>query len=135
MDTSEQYVKMCDCEEIQRLRKTLGDWGDGDIYAEWLKNGDFLMDIFTYIWVNEYWVGGSEKKFLNDSIWLPRQDQLQAMMGEEYAINLLYEFHHFYNAKYDDYPDQFTSMEQLWLAFVMKRNYNKIWDGQDWIVK
>ena len=26
----------------------------------------------------------------------------------------------------------FDSMEQLWLAFVMKTNYNKLWDGQGW---
>jgi len=28
---------------------------------------------------------------------------------------------------------QFHSMEQLWLAFVMKSLYSKIWDGDDWI--
>ncbi len=27
----------------------------------------------------------------------------------------------------------FTSMEQLWLAFVMKEKYNKVWDGEEWI--
>ena len=26
-----------------------------------------------------------------------------------------------------------NSMEQLWLAFVMKEKYVKIWDGIDWI--
>lgn len=25
------------------------------------------------------------------------------------------------------------SMEQLWLAFVMKELYNKQWDGEKWI--
>jgi len=25
------------------------------------------------------------------------------------------------------------SMEQLWLAFVMKEKYNKIWNGENWI--
>lgn len=28
--------------------------------------------------------------------------------------------------------EQFTSMEQLWLAFVMKEKYNKTWDGNEW---
>jgi len=27
------------------------------------------------------------------------------------------------------------SMEQLWLAFVMKEKYKKIWNGEKWIVK
>jgi len=26
----------------------------------------------------------------------------------------------------------FTSMEQLWLAFVMKEKYNKVWNGKEW---
>ena len=26
-----------------------------------------------------------------------------------------------------------SSMEQLWLAFVMKSKYNKTWNGEDWI--
>ena len=36
--------------------------------------------------------------------------------------------------QFDDlYPLQFTSMEQLWLAFVMKKKYNKIWNGKGWV--
>ncbi len=27
---------------------------------------------------------------------------------------------------------QFTSMEQLWLAFVQKELHNKVWDGEQW---
>lgn len=32
-----------------------------------------------------------------------------------------------------EYPKQFVSMEQLWLAFIMKNEYHKIWSGEDWI--
>ena len=28
---------------------------------------------------------------------------------------------------------QFTSMEQLWLAFVMKEKFNKTWNGEAWV--
>lgn len=31
-----------------------------------------------------------------------------------------------------EYINQFTSMEQLWLAFVIKEKYNKTWDGEQW---
>jgi hypothetical protein len=24
------------------------------------------------------------------------------------------------------------ALEVLWLAFVMKENYNKVWNGEDW---
>ena len=30
------------------------------------------------------------------------------------------------------YVRSFTSMEQLWLAFVMHEKYQKTWDGSDW---
>ena len=30
------------------------------------------------------------------------------------------------------YPEQFTSMEQLWLAFVKKEKHGQVWDGEDW---
>jgi hypothetical protein len=26
-----------------------------------------------------------------------------------------------------------ASPEQLWLAFVMKEKYNKVWNGEDWV--
>ena len=32
-----------------------------------------------------------------------------------------------------NYPLQFTSMEQLCLAFVYKEKYNKGWNGEEWI--
>jgi len=77
----------------------------------------------------------------NNLQWLPRQDELQEMIldkenspiselkclvdlssegpeGEEWI---------------DEYWEGFSSMEQLWLAYVMKENYNKIWNGKDWI--
>ena len=28
-----------------------------------------------------------------------------------------------------------SSMEQLWLAFVMSEKYNKIWNGKEWDLK
>jgi len=27
----------------------------------------------------------------------------------------------------------FTSMEQLWFAFMMKENHGKTWDGESWV--
>jgi hypothetical protein len=32
-----------------------------------------------------------------------------------------------------EYVGQFTSMEQLWLAFVMQTNYRKHWLGEHWV--
>ena len=32
-------------------------------------------------------------------------------------------------------PDfiKFTSMEQLWLAFIMREKYQKVWSGTEWV--
>ena len=65
--------------------------------------------------------------------WLPRQDQLQKMILEvvDYETTALLEskFHKFLTWL-DEWD--FTSMEQLWLAFVMHEKYNKHWNGKDW---
>jgi len=76
-------------------------------------------------------------------IWLPRQDQLQDMLGqlstETWAVLQLVDWateysHHYQDTVYTEYAIQFKSMEQLWLAFVMKEKYNKIWDGDTWVI-
>ena len=86
---------------------------------------------------------GNTTKHLKDMIpiWLPTQDQLQDIyytkaINERYAtskeVHLVLMMHSFI---YDNanYIGQFESMEQLWLAFVMIKKYNKKWNGKDWV--
>ena len=73
-----------------------------------------------------------------ENTWLPRQDQYQKMVDNQFdwigfdkQDNLAF---------YKGYlPSEIVvrgaSMEQLWLAFVMKEKYNKVWDGEDWKAK
>ncbi len=77
-------------------------------------------------------------------IWLPRQDQLQEMVINNPFKGLLNMHFFFADFFYDETmeevgcgsqpiePQKFTSMEQLWLAFVMKEKYNKAWNGKEW---
>ena len=135
MDTSETYIKMCDCKEIQAIVKPV------NTIANAFRNGDWAS------------VGGTEPYCLNDIplansmnradiIWLPRQDQLQEMVVKgrtptKAIMDLEDAFHDYFC--WDDgwipsqYACSFTSMEQLWLAFVMKEKYNKMWNGEEWI--
>ena len=95
----------------------------------------------------------------NDLLWwLPRQDQLQEMVGQPNLAYLLLDFRKFtspdeyclhgksreagfYNQDYCKICTNkrikafktFTSMEQLWLAFVMNEKFGKVWDGDKWI--
>ena len=71
-------------------------------------------------------------------LWLPRQDQLQEMLpyqGGEAKDNFwsvlsgLFEWP--YNEKWLEYIP--LSMEQLWLAFVMRERFGKVWSRTEWV--
>lgn len=69
-------------------------------------------------------------------IWLPSQEDLQNMFDLKYAdshYRLLRECQEFSISEYGNY---FYNMKQIWLAFLMKEKFNKIWnyEKQDWKV-
>ena len=144
MDTSEQYIKMCDCEEIQgqrhrfeqELAEYSGIWGMRGVYVP-----------------PTHLVGNQPKPL----IWLPRQDQLQEMVyGDKYYSKLPKNIRleetsdmwsilprlllYAYEWEFTDdgvtlthNKHSFSSMEQLWLAFVMQTLHSKGWDGSAWV--
>ena len=121
MDTSETYVKMCDCPEIQ-------GW-----------------EIFKY---NSIPQSPNSKDFVSFShtkpntweniVWLPRQDQIQKMLEKPLCFDI--RFVHkpnallYYLTKFrDQHPSiKYETMEQLWLAFYMHEKHGKIWNGEKW---
>jgi len=140
MDTSEQYIKMCEmAEEIQE------EWEpkpfDNFCYRHRREDAPW--------WWSELDRFGEFNKKRGSHIFLPRQNQLQEMVGKEKEIfqiwDLIREFNFWMNqsdfcvetiiinkkvikrAKYD------LTMEQLWLAFVMSQKHGKRWDGEKWI--
>lgn len=118
MDTTETYIKMCEgAEEIQR------------VWAKRNKDTDLAAHKGTHdicVILAEHFSGGETDKY----IWLPRQDQLQDMV--ELSLDVMnYSFYVFSMAV--GALNKFTSMEQLWLAFVMKEKYGKVWNGENWI--
>ncbi len=128
MDNTETYIKMAECPEIQ----------DG-----WQpKTADFYCYANKIHTVRNYLA--DQVKTYGD-IWLPTQFQLQEMLevrkGDAQIstalTELLGDFLEFaspYNELYvPEYTKQFTSMEQLWLAFVMKERWNKTWNGSEWV--
>ncbi len=114
MDTSETNIKKCEkAEEIQKLRPSGADEHD-------------------YFWCPVHGFGCD----LDKAIWLPRQDQLQEMVNSDGVnkynppamLDRLLEF----AREYDVGFTVGSSMEQLWLAFVMREKYNKTWSGEEW---
>lgn len=127
MDTSKEYILMCEkAEEIRKGWKTQAF----DIYQDAGKTIRVIAedygcefrgeDIDSYGWER-------------DVLWLPRQDQLQEMVKSEpyFAWNYIGMLGR-WASKNITYSASLNSMEQLWLAFVMKENYNKIWNGENW---
>lgn len=147
MDKTETYIKMVDYPEIQN------EWTPsiGDIFSH-RENGRVETNPIYEATID--WADGKTSlipiaitwlEWRNRYIWLPRQDQLQEMVlpnfegKDRYAI---YEIVDAFNKfvfkgsrsrlgalKHGLFD---PSMEQLWLAFVMKEKYNKAWNGDEW---
>ena len=139
MDTSATYIKICrEAHEIQKLKP---EQEDCCFYASYLTrrkcpvckmfymdenycpdDGSLLEKITEFI-IETYNRGKGE-------IWLPRQDQLQAMRPDGFRAQLLQICD--FGREEAVYASNFTSLEQLWLAFVMLMKYGKKWNGEEW---
>jgi len=142
MDTSKEYIKMCDRGEIQdRWEPEPGDW-----FAVPHKD-DYVLILYTSEFMSENGrVYSGEDRFVywDKCIWLPRQDQLQGMLAylflnptrqeETDFITMSYYFHRFAQRNNTMHPN-LKSMDQLWLAFVMWELHKKVWTGKEWQTK
>jgi len=135
------YIKMSDCEEIQSLwRHSEGDWfyakedlGDGNDRS-FIRKGTVTCsgEIGDYGWGSDCDYQGVIENF-NDAIWLPTQAQLQRTVFDSREIAIPTAMIRLLNDWWqENTTGHITSMEQLWLAFVMKGLHNKVWDGEKW---
>ena len=122
MDTTKENIKMC--EEASKVqdehfeKQSVGDWFAFSLRSG--KNGKpFVKTSNEYPYDPNYYT------------WLPRQDDLQEMVKKDGAI-VDWGFYHFANDGIGYYLEYFNSMEQLWLAFVMKEKHSKTWNGEEW---
>ena len=113
MDTSETYIKM-------RVAA----------------RSDLLMGVPIEcpcnLTVNDVWVDSKGDWYYStedESFQLERQDQLQEMVEGTHVEKL----GRLYRATVAMVLYPSGSMEQLWLAFVMKEKYEKVWSGDSWI--
>ena len=149
MDTSKEYVLMCEkAEEIQAIREGVFESGDytANHNYEWYnideetKKRRYKAEIELCRSTGYTFIRLVDNPFGVKKVWLPRQDQLIDMLvedGDYYydALYLLYNWTRGGSAP-DDWRTKdsrnFTSMEQLWWAFVMKELYSKTWTGSEW---
>lgn len=149
MNGLERYIKMSDCPEIQEGH----EWEYGDrILAE---HGVFIIGDASFHYDNpdetkppirrklpvatiDYPECKAEV-FTGNIIWLPYQHQLQEMMiqgkGSTVWAEMLKYFLLWLKVEMPNWYFNVGSMEQLWLSFVMKEKYNKVWHDAkgEWI--
>ena len=107
MDTSEEYVKMCDSSEIQEHTRA----NPGDVHL--CRNGD--------------------ESGASGFVWLPRQDQIQDMLQPIELHELLDMCGNGSGIMWEALHEYADSFEQLWLAFYMHEKHKKVWDGKKWV--
>lgn len=129
MDNTETYIKMSrQAIPIQEKAEFAGGdfvygFFDGAMDVIPLTCADKNLDIFDRTY---------------DLIWLPRQDQLQILVYSKEQLEfpsamLLDQQQGIAAFIRKETMRYFSSMEQLWLAFVMKEKYDKVWNGKGWI--
>jgi len=131
MDVSEQYIKMSEDWGLQTGRETQA----GDYYCHSIRGGH--PDRQPFIVTEKYCFYDA-----NYYTWLPRQDQLQDMIGIErnieWTIQTKYgESTWGYGSLDNDsgFYDEtgfWDTLEKMWLSWYMKEKHNKIWDGDKW---
>ena len=140
MDTSERYIRMC---------------GQADDMQEVWKPQDFDVVMGEYVSTIKEWkvvqgIGeASIKPFFttagkwawyrrDELIWLPRQDELQALADFDVWYDAITTLYH-WNAKTEHgaNDDEVGSMEQVWLRFYMDTVHSKWWDEtrSKWVEK
>ena len=144
-DTTEEYIEMSSkASEIQEAwTPSIGEVVRGD-FVGFISNRNhrkqFALKRFGYDKKTDgkyAWYDKSELTFL------PRQEDLQGMFEGKYdLINMFVTFVDWAKGtlaatgeKYKEGEfDNFKTMEQLWLAFVMSEKYSKQWNSEkkDW---
>lgn len=139
MDTSKVYINMSDHSKIQEQWKQL----DGDyFYGEGWWGHPTVMMLFD---ANSCCAVLPRLEDHKDTIWLPRQDQIQKMIGNfEKCVDIITNLEDetgFFTA-YTGFPPtkfirfselpRFGSMEKLWLCIYMYGKHKLVWDGKKW---
>ena len=140
MDTSKEYILMSEkAVKIQEHEPAAWDYYYllEDRKHPW--DGVFVLSGYTtdggYYGPDPYVLMSDSFKF-HKRIWLPRQDQLQGMVCDEYRLQMpgfiVNDLNIWCQA---NLLAEYRSMEQLWLALVQKTNHNEFWNGEDWIIE
>jgi hypothetical protein len=127
MDKSSPYIKMCESANV--------------IQKQWKPEfGDFFVSMSLGLTSQSQPITSDLEKKVSylktiKAVWLPRQDQLQEMVMENYAMpwDLAIAFSNDLMGEDASYFEKFDSMEKLWLAFIMLEKYKRKWKEGEWV--
>ncbi len=125
MDFSDIYINMSDKAKEIQFAHTISE--AGDFYYE----GRDIVTSKPRFSITHEENDGKDRTITNMKTWLPRQDQLQSMLGDyTQQCNIMYRN----LMKELLLPNPaINSMEQLLLSIVMRDKYSKVWNGVDWV--
>lgn len=158
MDTSAEYIEMCRKATEIRASHTpqIGDWYHTPIIDAWYPNNDPEPENRVVCEGDEHeriynmlrpWAGycdpSNYDNVIKESVWLPRQDQLQERCqvlrncgalgftdAMSFFVRQLRKSRILSSAELLPY---FKCPEQLLLAMLMHDEFNKSWDGKEWV--
>jgi hypothetical protein len=127
MDKSSPYIKMCESAKV--------------IQKQWKPEfGDFFVSMSLGLTSQSQPITSDLEKKVSylktiKAVWLPRQDQLQEMVIENYAMpwDLAIAFSNVLMNDNASYFEKYDSMEKLWLVFIMLEKYRKKWKEGGWV--
>jgi len=131
MDKSSKYIKMC--QEAEEIQKQAPDENvEGCFFYNPFTDEVMCRDGWNYCIVEDldielYECPTQDWHEDKNIIWLPRLDQLVEMLGGYKELKKQKHINNLCMMKND-----FNSLEQLFLAYIMKQKYGKIWNGQRW---
>ncbi len=124
-DTSETYIKMCDCPEVQNQCPAI-QFGDA-VACRGVSCHDTVRWRGLNGWDEVF--DTNRKRY----IVLPRQDQIQGWLKDKFStreftacLQCLTKFN------LDNFGEFENSWEQLWLAFFMHEKHGLTWAGERW---
>lgn len=141
MDTTEEYIRMCGKADLKWDPK----FGD-NVYCKSTNEIGIVRSVYKD-YSNKEWVrfstenkneGVFEFNAPKDSyIPLWRQDQLQDKVRSKLlytdAIGAVWKLYNAVGVNRISPYARLSSLEQIWLAFVMKEEYDKVWNEKEWI--
>jgi len=137
MDFSEEYVKMCEratpVQELWRPRRGDFAFWDGRRVEE--PSPVLVYDIDDeLLHVVTLRRGTYHVLTRDDLVWLPRQDQLLELCHGEYEfVPVPFLAWESIVPAFLRLCRRFRTYEQVWLALLMWRKYDRIWNGKEWV--